>query len=189
LPLSCSFPTAEMPMSGSKVSSDQQHQVTELHQETIVKEPRSYARPMRPKNSGQGEFPTPSSDSPFYMPPPSSKALRWSIVLCFIGPFVLASAAFEFARAHDWIGLAIALVMLSAYSLLEWIRIRAILRALARRRTGTGSGNRTMADDEAVEAARRQKAAWARVRHDVFPILSNPSVLKRPFSTWDDWKD
>jgi hypothetical protein len=45
------------------------------------------------------------------------------------------------------------------------------------------------ADDEAVEAARRRKAAWTRVRHDVFPILSNPSVLKRPFSTWDDWKD
>ena len=82
--------------------------------------------------------------------------------------------------------------MLSAYSLLEWIRIRAILRALARRRTGNGSagsGNRATADDEAVEAARRQRAAWARVRHDVFPILSNPSILKRPFSTWDDWKD
>jgi hypothetical protein len=126
------------------------------------------------------------------MPPPSSKALRWSIVLCLIGPFLFASAAFGFARAHEWTGLAIALVMLSAYSLLEWIRIRAILRALARRRTGNGSagsGNRATADDEAVAAARRQRAAWARVRHDVFPILSNPSVLKRPFSTWDDWKD
>jgi hypothetical protein len=158
----------------------------------VVKEPRSYARTMRPKNSGQGKLPTPNSDSPFYMPPPSSKALRWSMVLCLIGPFLFASAAFEFARAHQWAGLVIALVMLSVYSLLEWIRIRAILRALARRRTGNGSvgsGNRATADDEAVEAARRQRAAWARVRHDVFPILSNPSVLKRPFSTWDDWKD
>jgi len=150
-----------------------------------VKEPRSYARTMRPKNSGQGKLPTPNSDSPFYMPPPSSKALRWSIVLCLIGPFLFASAAFEAARARDWTVLAIALVMLSAYSLLEWIRIRAILRALARRRFGNGSAG----SGEAVEAARRQKAAWARVRHDVFPILSNPSVLKRPFSTWDDWKD
>ena len=150
---------------------------------------------MRPKSSGQGKLPTPSSDSPFYMPPPSSKALRWSIVLCLIGPFLFVCAAFESARAHDWTVLAIALVMLCAYSLLEWVRIRAILRALARRRTGkgsAGSGNSAThdeADDEAAEAARRRRAAWARVRHDVFPILSNPSVLKRPFSTWDDWKD
>jgi len=157
-----------------------------------VKEPRSYARTMRPKSSGQGKLPTPSSDSPFYMPPPSSKALRWSIVLCLIGPFLLACAAFEAATAHDWTVLAIALVMLCAYSLLEWVRIRAILRALARRRTGNGSagsGNLATVDDEAVEAARRRRAAWTRVRHDVFPILSNSSVLKRPFSTWDDWKD
>ena len=150
---------------------------------------------MRPKRSGQGKLPTPSSDSPFYMPPPSSKALRWSIVLCLIGPFLFGCAAFKSARAHDWTVLAIALVMLCACSLLEWVRIRAILRALARRRTGNGSagsGNLATpdeADNEAVEAARRRRAAWMRVRHDVFPILSNPSVLKRPFSTWDDWKD
>jgi hypothetical protein len=89
-------------MSASKVSSDQQHQVTDFYPGTVVKEPRSYPRTMRPKNSGQGKLPTPNSDSPFYMPPPSSKALRWSIVLCLIGPFLFACAAFESARAHDW---------------------------------------------------------------------------------------
>ena len=114
-----------------------------------------------------------------------------SIVLCLVGPFLLAFCAFEFALAHQWAGLVFALVILSAYSLLEWVRIRAILRALGRRRTAesSGPGQYDGADDEAAEAARRRKAAWARVRHDVFPILSNPSVLKRPFNTWDDWKD
>jgi len=147
---------------------------------------------VRPKSSGQGKLPAPSSDSPFHVPPPSSKALRWSIVLCLICPFLFACAAFESARAHDWGVLVIALVMLCAYSLLEWVRIRAILRALARRRIGNGSagsGNPARADDEGAEAARRRKAAWARVRQDVFSILSNPSVLKRPFSTWEGWKD
>lgn len=129
------------------------------------------------------------------MPPPSSKALRWSIVLSLVGPFLLAFSAFEFALAHQWAGLIFALVMLCAYSLLVWVRIRAILRALARRRTGeSNSRNRGPrppdgADDKAAEATRRRKDAWARVRHDVFPILSNPSTLKRPFNTWDDWNN
>ena len=158
-----------------------------------MKEPRSYARAMRPESSGHGKLPTPSPDSPFYMPPPSSKALRWSIVLSLVGPFLLAFSAFEFALAHQWAGLVFALVMLSAYILLVWIRIRAILRALARRRTGEsnsptdGADGADGADDEAAEATRRRKDSWARVRHDVFPILSNPSTLKRPFNTWDDW--
>ena len=101
---------------------------------------------MRPKSSGQGKVPTPSPDSPFYMPPPSSKALRWSIVLCLVGPFLLAFCAFEFALAHQWAGLVFALVMLCVYSLLEWVRIRAILRALARRRNGESSSGSRGAD-------------------------------------------
>ena len=126
-----------------------------------MKESRSYARAVRPESSGQGKVQTPSPDSPFYMPPPSSKALRLSIVLCLVGPLLLAFAAFEFALAHQWAGLVFALVMLSAYSLLEWVRIRAILRALARRRTAEswGPGQPDGADDEAAEAARRRKAA------------------------------
>jgi hypothetical protein len=161
-----------------------------------VKDPLSYARTICPKSSGHGKIPAPSPDSPFYVPPPSSKALRWAIVFCLIGPSLFASAAFESALARvEWTGLVIAPVMLCAYSMLEWVRIRAILRELARRHAG-GSGGRSGnpttpggTDDEAEEAARRRKAAWARARHDVFPILSNPSVLKRPFDTWDDWKD
>jgi hypothetical protein len=150
---------------------------------------------MGPESAGHGWIPAAGPDSRFYVPPPSSKALRWSIVLCLIGPFLFASAAFEFALADEWAGLVIALVVLCAYSLLEWVRIRAVLRELARRGAGessAGSGNPAMpggAEDEAEEAARRRKAAWVRVRHDVFPILGNPSVLKRPFATWDDWKD
>jgi len=52
-------------------------------------------------------------------------------------------------------------------------------------------GNPTSPDGavDALEEACRQKAAWARVRHDVFPMLSNPAVLKRPFEKWDDGKD
>ena len=148
---------------------------------------------MRRKSSGPWKMTAPSPDSPFYVPPPSSKALRWSIVFCLLGPFIFAFTAFECVLSDEWAGLVLALVVLFAYSGLEWVRIRTILRELARRRTGgsTGrSGNQaTPADDDAEEAARRRKVAWARVRHDVFPILSNPSVLKRPFEKWDDWQD
>lgn len=155
----------------------------------------SYARTMRPESSAHGEIPAPSPDSPFYVPPPSSNALRWSLAFCLIGPVLLASVAFESALADQWAGLVVALVIFCAYSLLAWVRIRAILRELARRRAGGSSGRRgdpakhSGTDDEAAEAARRRRAAWARVRHDVFPILSKPSVLKRPFDTWDDWKE
>jgi hypothetical protein len=145
---------------------------------------------MRSKSSGEGEIPAASPDSPFYVPPPSAKALRWSIAFCLFGPVLFAFVALEFALAHEWTGLVIALVMFCVYSLLEWVRIRAILRELARRRAVGGSGNPATpggADDQAAEAARRRKAAWARVRQDVFPILSNPSVLKRPFDKWKDW--
>jgi hypothetical protein len=121
------------------------------------------------------------------MPPPSSKALRWSIVLCLIGPFLFACATFESARAHDWTVLAIALVMLCVYSLLEWVRIRAILRALARRRTGNGSacsGNPATPDEddnEAVEAARRRRASLGesaprRVSHPEQPVSAEAAL-------------
>jgi hypothetical protein len=148
---------------------------------------------MRRKSSGPWKMTSPSPDSPFYVPPPSSKALRWSIVFCLFGPFIFAFTAFECVLSDEWAGLVLALVVLFAYSGLEWVRIRTILRELARRRTGGSTGRSgnpaTPADDDAEEAARRRKVAWARVRHDVFPILSNPSVLKRPFEKWDDWQD
>jgi hypothetical protein len=148
---------------------------------------------MRRKSSGPWNLTAPSPDSRFYVPPPSSKALRWSIIFCLLGPFIFAFTAFECVLSHEWAALVLALVVLFAYSGLGWVRIRTVLRELARRRTGgsTGlSGNlATSADDDAEEAARRRKVAWARVRHDVFPILSNPSVLKRPFEKWDDWQD
>jgi len=66
------------------------------------------------------------------VPPPSSKALRWSIVFCLIGPFVFALAALESALAHEWTLVVIALVILCAYSLLKSFQIRAVLRELAR---------------------------------------------------------
>jgi hypothetical protein len=90
--------------------------------------------------------------------------------------------------------MVIALVVWCAYSLLKSFQIRAILRDLARRRrgdSGAGGGNPTSHQGavDAQEEARRRKAAWARVRHDVFPILSKPAVLKRPFEKWDEGKD
>jgi len=130
---------------------------------------------MRPKSSGHGRIPTPGPDSHFYVQPASSKALRWSIVLSLIGPAVLAFAVLEFALAHEWTGLVIALVMLCTYGLLKWVQIRAILRELARRRSGgssMGSGKAATpggADDDAQEVASRRRAAWASLRHDVFP--------------------
>jgi hypothetical protein len=73
------------------------------------------------------------------VPPASSKALRWSIVFFLIGPAVLVFAVFGFALAHEWTGLAIALVMLCTYGLLKWFQILATLRELARRRSGGSS--------------------------------------------------
>lgn len=116
-------------MSGPRSSSDEGPGSLPL---LVMKDPLSYPRAMRPKSSGHGRIPTPGPDSHFYVQPASSKALRWSIVLSLIGPAVLAFAVLEFALAHEWTGLVIALVMLCTYGLLKWVQIRAILRELAR---------------------------------------------------------
>jgi uncharacterized membrane protein YgcG len=94
---------------------------------------------MRPKSSGQGRIPVPGPESRFYVPPASSKALRWSIVIFLLGPAVLVFAVFWAASTHEWTGLVIALAMLCTYSLMKWVQIRTILRELARRRSGGSS--------------------------------------------------
>ena len=95
---------------------------------------------MRANGSGHGKLPVPSPDSPFYSPPASSKALRWSIIFFLIGPAFLAAMVFAFAVAQEWTWLVIALVMLCSYSLLKWVQLRGIVRELARRRSGGSSG-------------------------------------------------
>jgi hypothetical protein len=80
------------------------------------------------------------------MPPASSKALRWSIIVFVLSPAVLVFAAIWAALAHEWIGLVVALVMLCTYGVLKSAQLRIILRELARRRSGrssAGSGKAT----------------------------------------------
>src|ERR1035437_6956519 len=95
---------------------------------------------MRRKSSGPWKMTSPSPDSPFYVPPPSSKALRWSIVFCLFGPFIFAFTAFECVLSDEWAGLVLALVVLFAYSGLEWARTPPIRGEPARRRTGGTPG-------------------------------------------------
>jgi hypothetical protein len=52
-----------------------------------------------------------------------------------------------------------------------------------RRRAGLVPGARERAQEG------RRRAAWAKVLHDVFPILSTPRALTRPFLHRDRWKD
>jgi hypothetical protein len=80
---------------------------------------QGYARTMRRTMSGPSKLRAPNPDSPFYVPPPSTKALRWSIPLCLFGPLLLAFCAFEFALSHEWVGLAFALGVLIVYGGLE----------------------------------------------------------------------
>lgn len=93
----------------------------------------------KPENRGQEEFPVPSPGSAFYLPPTSSRALRWSVVLFLLGPLFLAFAAIESVLAHEWTLVIIALVMLCAYGLLKSFQIRAILCELMCRRRGDRS--------------------------------------------------
>ena len=83
----------------------------------------------------------PAPDSPFYVPPASDRALRWSIVILLIIPVVLAVAVFVAAMHQDWVVVAVAGILLLVFAVWRTYRIRLILRELARRRTqhpGTG---------------------------------------------------
>lgn len=143
----------------------------------------------------------PPVGSPFYLAPPSSKALRWTIVILLVIPGILAVVVVAAAFMRDWGAVAVAVavaVPLCLYRVMRTYRLRVVLPELAKRRAQALS---TDADQDASnwpeskayrdedEEQRRRKAAWKRVRHDVFPILSNPEVLKRPFQNRNNWKD
>ena len=137
----------------------------------------------------------PGPDSPFYSPPPSSRALRWLVAmnvgLAAFFTVVLLSAALQTDSA------VMVILLLFLWVLYTWLRayrVRPLLKELARRRHGgsdptRGQPSAVEEDLEAQEKQRRQKAAWQRVVHDVFPLLSNPSAFKRPFDKRNDWKD
>jgi hypothetical protein len=140
----------------------------------------------------------PPVGSPFYVAPPSSKTLRWTIVMLLVLPSAFAVVVVVAAVTREWAAVAVAAVLLCLSGVMRTYQLRAILRELAKRRAQALS---TEADQEAPngpesganrdddEEKRRRKAAWKRVRHDVFPILSDPDVLKRPFQNRNKWKD
>lgn len=135
----------------------------------------------------------PGPQSPFYSPPPSSRALRWLLAMYLLSLTVttVVIAALVVQTDHVLGSIAAAL----GWALFAWWRgyqIRSILRELARRRHGgpderPGSGPGPA--DADAEKVRRRRAAWARVRHDVFPLLSNPEAFKRPFDKRNDFTE
>jgi hypothetical protein len=129
----------------------------------------------------------PGRDSPFYSPPPSRRALRW-LVAIYVGVFALFTVVIVAGILQSNSAL-MKIVLRLFWALYAWwrvYRIRTILKELARRRDdgslSTGGQSRGVEDDlEAQKLQRRRKAAWERVAHDVFPLLSKPSAFKRPF--------
>jgi hypothetical protein len=137
----------------------------------------------------------PGRDSPFYSPPPSSRALRW-LVAINVGVFAIFTVAI-LAAALQTDSAVMVILLLFLWVLYTWwqaYKVRALLTELARRRDGGsdpagGQPSGVEEDPEAQEKQRRRKAAWARVAHDVVPLLSNPSAFKRPVEKRNDFKD
>lgn len=134
---------------------------------------------------------TPGPGSPFYSPPPSSRALRWLLVI-----YLLHVAVFCGITIGVWIehhGLPGRLLMLTLFALFSWWRgyqIRALLKELARRRHAPpGAAPMPGPGPQEEEKRRRRRAAWARVGRDLFPLLSRPTAIKRPFDKRNDFKD
>lgn len=137
----------------------------------------------------------PGPDSPFYAPPPSSRALRWFVAIN-LGALAIVTVAILVGvlQSDSAVMVILALVVWAPYAWWQAYKVRAILKELARRRDGGSDPTRgqpsvVQEDPEAQEKRRRQKAAWQRVVHDLFPLLSNPSAFKRPFDKRNDWKD
>jgi hypothetical protein len=77
----------------------------------------------------------PGPDSPFYVPPPSTRALRWLIGIFLLSPAVLVFAVVMAALEGDATLVGMALVLLCLVGALRACQIRTILQELARRRT------------------------------------------------------
>jgi hypothetical protein len=77
---------------------------------------------------------SPGPDSPFYVRPPSSRLLRWSIVVRLILPTVLAVVVVLTALGRNWLELVIASVLLIAVGIWRVFQISGILRELRNRR-------------------------------------------------------
>ena len=73
-------------------------------------------------------------DSPFYVPPPSSRALRWSIAVRLVLPTVLAVVVVMSAVGRHWTAAAIAGGLLCVTGTWHALLIRAALRELAKKR-------------------------------------------------------
>ncbi len=75
----------------------------------------------------------PGPDSPFYVPPPSIKALRWSIVILLVTPTVLAFATLLAAFDRNWTAATIAGVLLCVFGVLRAYQLRAVMHEVAKR--------------------------------------------------------
>ena len=137
----------------------------------------------------------PGPHSPFYSPPPSSRALHWLVAMnvglaAFFSVAILAAAL----QTDSAVMVVSLLFFWILYSWLRAYKLRALFKELARRRDGRsdptgGQPSGVEEDPEAQEQQRRQRAAWQQVVQDVFPLLSNPSAFKRPFHKRNGWKD
>jgi len=148
-----------------------------------------------PRTWTQRYLTPPAPDSPFYSPPTSSKRLRWFLAIHLMVLAVFTVAVVRGILESDTVlGVIVLLLFWAIFAGWRAYLMRRILRELARRRVEKSAsplqrGSGTKSETDADDVKRRRKAAWARVRHDVFPILSNPSALKRPFDKRNDGKD
>lgn len=150
--------------------------------------------PGEPRTWEQRYRTSPAPGSPFYSPPTSIWALRWSLVIHLVIVALLVLAAVLAVRGDDqlWVKvvLLLALVLLVAWRI---FLLCNVVVALARRRASASThppraSNGAGVGEGADDAARRREAGWAQVRHDLFPILSNPGVATRPLGKLNIWK-
>lgn len=118
-------------------------------------------------------------------------------MILIVSPSVLAVVVVAAAFTREWGAVAVAAVLLCLYGVMRAYQLRPVLRELAKRRAQAlstdadqeSNGPESGANRDNDEEKRRRKKAWKKVRHDVFPILSDPGVLKRPFENRNKWKD
>jgi hypothetical protein len=102
--------------------------------ETVDASPEQRKRAGGNANWAERASTSPGPDSPYYVRPPTTTFLRWSIVVRLILPTVLTVVVVLTALGRNWIELVIASVLLGAVLCLRAFQFRAIRRELRNRR-------------------------------------------------------
>ena len=95
-------------------------------------------RPGTGSDDAARRWPRPGPGSPFHVPPPSTRRLRWQAVLLAVVPTVVLVLFVVSLVSGQWVVAGVYVPLLVLYAWLRWRQYRVLVPELRRRATEKG---------------------------------------------------